>query len=68
MRYYDTEKKWRARRLPKRDIILEKCFNIIRKIDSRDSINKPVIGVYTMEDCVGILLEVNMRQTLIVRV
>jgi hypothetical protein len=35
--YYDSEQKHRAKNPPKREIVLEKCFNINRKQDSQVS-------------------------------
>lgn len=55
--YYDNERKWRSKAPPKRSIILEKCFNINRKQDTRDSRNKLVIALYTLDDCVSIVFE-----------
>jgi hypothetical protein len=33
--YFDSEQKHRAKNPPKREIVLEKCFNINRKQDSQ---------------------------------
>lgn len=57
MEYWDSERKWRAKAPPKRSIILAKCFNINRKLDTRDSRNKIVIAIYTLDDCVSIVFE-----------
>jgi len=57
LEYYDSERKWRSKAPPKRSIILEKCFNINRKQDTRDSRNKLVIALYTLDDCVSIVFE-----------
>ena len=40
LEYYDNESKWRAGEPPKRDIVLNTCFNICRKKDSRDSMHR----------------------------
>ncbi|XP_013775666.2 insulin receptor substrate 1-like isoform X1 [Limulus polyphemus] len=52
LEYYDTEKKWRAGALPKRNIVLKTCFNINRKFDAR---HKFVIALYTKDDCLGLV-------------
>lgn len=57
LEYYDNERKWRARAPPKRSIVLEKCFNINRKQDTRNARNKIVIALYTLDDCVNIVFE-----------
>eukprot|EP00096_Caligus_rogercresseyi_P008574 TRINITY_DN2762_c0_g1_i2.p1 TRINITY_DN2762_c0_g1~~TRINITY_DN2762_c0_g1_i2.p1 ORF type:complete len:783 (+),score=271.02 TRINITY_DN2762_c0_g1_i2:104-2452(+) len=57
LEYHDDDKKWRAGFPPKRKIVLNKCLNICRKQDSRDSKNKQVIALYTLQDCVGLLFE-----------
>jgi len=57
LEYYDNERKWRSKAPPKRSIVLEKCFNINRKQDTRDSRNKLVIALYTLDDCVSIVFE-----------
>ena len=35
LEYWDNERKWRAKTPPKRSIVLQKCFNINRKLDTR---------------------------------
>lgn len=55
--YYENEKKWKARTAPRREIVLEKCFNINRKQDTRDSRDRWVIALYTLDDCVSIMFE-----------
>ena len=57
LEYWDNERKWRAKTPPKRSIVLQKCFNINRKLDTRDSRNKIVIAIYTLDDCVSIVFE-----------
>ena len=57
LEYYDNERKWKSKAAPKRQIVLEKCFNINRKLDTRDSRNKFVISLYTLDDCVSIVFE-----------
>ena len=57
MEYYDNERKWKSKATPKRTIILEKCFNINRKCDTRDARNKFVIALYTLDDCVSIVFD-----------
>uniref|UniRef100_A0A0K2SXT9 Insulin receptor substrate 1 n=1 Tax=Lepeophtheirus salmonis TaxID=72036 RepID=A0A0K2SXT9_LEPSM len=57
LEYHDDDKKWKAGFPPKRVIVLNKCLNICRKQDSRDSKNKKVIALYTSEDCVSLLFE-----------
>ena len=57
LEYYDNERKWKSKATPKRQIVLEKCFNINRKLDTRDSRNKFVISLYTLDDCVSIVFE-----------
>ena len=37
LEYWDNERKWRAKTPPKRSIVLQKCFNINRKLDTRSS-------------------------------
>jgi len=57
--YYDSEKKHAQRLAPKREIILEKCFNINRKQDTQDKVGKKVLALnlYTQDDCVQISLD-----------
>ena len=55
LEYYDNERKWKSKAAPKRSIVLEKCFNINRKLDTRDSRNKFVNALYTLDDCVSIM-------------
>ena len=57
LEYYDSERKWKSKAASKRQIVLEKCFNINRKLDTRDSRNKFVISLYTLDDCVSIVFE-----------
>lgn len=57
LEYYDNERKWKSKAAPKRSIVLEKCFNINRKLDTRDSRNRFVIALYTLDDCVSIVFE-----------
>lgn len=54
--YFDSEHKYRAKNPPKREIVLEKCFNINRKQDSQDKFGKKVVALslYTLDDCVQI--------------
>lgn len=61
LEYYDNERKWKSKAAPKRSIILEKCFNINRKLDTRDSRNKFVIALYTLDDCVSIVFDTEME-------
>ena len=48
LEYYDNDAKWKNGDPPKREILLETCFNICRKKDSRDSMNRFVIAIYTL--------------------
>ena len=57
LEYHDNERKWREGQPPKRDIVLPECLNICKKQDTRDSKNKMVVGVYTLDDCLSILFE-----------
>lgn len=61
LEYYDNERKWKSKAAPKRSIVLEKCFNINRKLDTRDSRNKFVIALYTLDDCVSIVFDTEME-------
>ena len=54
---HDNERNWRESYPPKRDVILEDCFNICKKQDTRDSKNKHVVAIYTLKDCLSILFE-----------
>ncbi|XP_067142156.1 insulin receptor substrate 1 isoform X2 [Centruroides vittatus] len=54
LEYYDNEKKWKAGIQPKRSIILKTCFNINRKLDSKQ---KNVIALYTRDDCFAVVTE-----------
>lgn len=56
LEYYLNEKQWREGYTPK-TIILKDCFNICKKQDSRDSKNKHVIAIYTLNKCHSILFE-----------
>jgi hypothetical protein len=47
LEYYDSYKKWSTAQLPKRSIVLEDCFKICRRIDTK---NKFCIGLY-LQDC-----------------
>jgi len=57
LEYWDNERKWRAKTPPKRSIVLQKCFNINRKLDTRDSRSKIVIAIYTLDDCMSVVFE-----------
>jgi len=57
LEYWDNERKWRAKTPAKRSIVLQKCFNINRKLDTRDSRSKIVIAIYTLDDCMSIVFE-----------
>lgn len=54
LEYYDNEKKWKAGTQPKRSIVLKTCFNINRKLDSKQ---KNVIALYTRDDCFAVVTE-----------
>ena len=57
LEYHDNERKWKSGFPASRDIILQDCFNICKKKDSRDAKNKQVIAIYTLDDCLSILFE-----------
>jgi len=54
--YFDSEKKHLQKLPPKREIVLEKCFNINRRQDGQDKGGKKVVSLtlYTLDDCVQI--------------
>ena len=54
--YYDSEKKHLQRLPPKREIVLETCFNINRKQDYLDKNGRKMmsLNMYTLDDCVQI--------------
>lgn len=55
LEYFDSEKKYRLHAShPKRSILLEACFNINRRTDTK---HKCVIALYTNEDCFCIVCD-----------
>lgn len=55
LEYFDSEKKYRLHAShPKRSILLEACFNINRRTDTKQ---KCVIALYTNEDCFCIVCD-----------
>ncbi|XP_033185947.1 insulin receptor substrate 1 chico isoform X1 [Bombus vancouverensis nearcticus] len=54
LEYYDSKKKFENRQLPKRSILLNSCFNINRRMDTK---HKHVIALYTKDECFCLILE-----------
>lgn len=54
LEYYDSEKKWRSHGQPKKLIPLNSCFNITRRLDTRQ---KHVIAMYTRDECLCVVAE-----------
>ncbi|XP_061940087.1 insulin receptor substrate 1 isoform X3 [Apis cerana] len=54
LEYYDSKKKFENRQPPKRSILLDSCFNINRRVDTK---HKHVIALYTKDECFCLILE-----------
>ncbi|XP_050591649.1 insulin receptor substrate 1 isoform X3 [Bombus affinis] len=54
LEYYDSKKKFENRQPPKRSILLNSCFNINRRMDTK---HKHVIALYTKDECFCLILE-----------
>lgn len=54
LEYYDSKKKFENRQPPKRSILLDSCFNINRRVDTK---YKHVIALYTKDECFCLILE-----------
>ncbi|XP_076355701.1 uncharacterized protein LOC143249549 isoform X2 [Tachypleus tridentatus] len=54
LEYYDSEKKWRLGASSKRRVYLEACFNINRKMDTRQ---KFVVALHTKYDCLSVAMD-----------
>ncbi|XP_053999066.1 insulin receptor substrate 1 isoform X5 [Hylaeus anthracinus] len=54
LEYYDGKKKFDNRQPPKRRIILNSCFNINKREDTK---HKHVIALYTKDECFCLILE-----------
>ncbi|XP_076647186.1 insulin receptor substrate 1 chico isoform X4 [Halictus rubicundus] len=54
LEYYDNKKKFENRQSPKRSILLDSCFNINKRVDTK---HKHVIALYTKDECFCLILE-----------
>ncbi|XP_076388915.1 insulin receptor substrate 1 chico isoform X3 [Megachile rotundata] len=54
LEYYDSKKKFENRQPPKRSILLDSCFNINKRVDTK---HKHVIALYTKDECFCLILE-----------
>ncbi|XP_076679106.1 insulin receptor substrate 1 chico isoform X3 [Andrena cerasifolii] len=54
LEYYDSKKKFENRQPPKRSIMLDSCFNINKRVDTK---YKHVIALYTKDECFCLILE-----------
>ncbi|XP_017795759.1 PREDICTED: insulin receptor substrate 1 [Habropoda laboriosa] len=54
LEYYDSKKKYENRQPPKRSILLDSCFNINKRVDTK---HKHVIALYTKDECFCLILE-----------
>jgi hypothetical protein len=54
LEYYNKKRNWEAGERPRKTVILKDVFSITRKKDTKESIHKYVIAIYTVEDCLGI--------------
>eukprot|EP00105_Crassostrea_gigas_P026857 XP_011447957.1 PREDICTED: insulin receptor substrate 1-B isoform X3 [Crassostrea gigas] len=54
LEYHDSEKKFKAGQLPKRQIHLHKCFNINKKSDTRQ---KNCIALYLVDECFAVIVK-----------
>ncbi|XP_017757807.1 PREDICTED: insulin receptor substrate 1 isoform X2 [Eufriesea mexicana] len=54
LEYYDSKKKFENRQPPKRSILLDSCFNINKREDTK---HKHVIALYTKDECFCLILE-----------
>lgn len=54
LEYHDSEKKFKAGQLPKRQILLHKCFNINKKSDTRQ---KNCIALYLVDECFAVIVK-----------
>lgn len=48
LEYYDSKKKFDNREAPKRSIMLDSCFNINKRVDTK---HKHIIALYTKDEC-----------------
>ncbi|XP_055995968.1 mucin-2-like isoform X2 [Ostrea edulis] len=54
LEYHDSEKKFKAGQLPKRQILLHHCFNINKKADTRQ---KNCIALYLVDECFAVVIK-----------
>ncbi|XP_062580764.1 insulin receptor substrate 2-A-like [Saccostrea cucullata] len=54
LEYHDSEKKFKAGQLPKRQIYLHHCFNINKKSDTRQ---KNCIALYLVDECFAVVVK-----------
>ncbi|XP_078032609.1 insulin receptor substrate 1 chico isoform X4 [Augochlora pura] len=54
LEYYDSKKKYESKQPPKRSILLDSCFNINKRVDTK---HKHVIALYTKDECFCLMLE-----------
>ncbi|XP_015176452.1 PREDICTED: insulin receptor substrate 1 isoform X4 [Polistes dominula] len=54
LEYYDSKKKFESKHLPKRSILLHSCFNINKRVDTKQ---KHVIALYTKDECFCLILD-----------
>ncbi|XP_076168629.1 insulin receptor substrate 1 chico isoform X4 [Ptiloglossa arizonensis] len=54
LEYYDSKKKFENRQPPKRSIMLDSCFNINKRVDTK---HKHVIALYTKDECFCLIFE-----------
>ncbi|XP_017877178.1 insulin receptor substrate 1 isoform X3 [Ceratina calcarata] len=54
LEYYDSKKKYENKQPPKRSILLDSCFNINKRVDTK---HKHVIALYTKDECFCLILE-----------
>ncbi|XP_076240891.1 insulin receptor substrate 1 chico isoform X2 [Calliopsis andreniformis] len=54
LEYYDNKKKFENRQPPKRSIMLDSCFNINKRVDTK---YKHVIALYTKDECFCLIFE-----------
>ncbi|KAM9453272.1 insulin receptor substrate 1-B isoform 1-T1 [Salvelinus alpinus] len=60
LEYYENEKKWRHKSgVPKRSILLESCFNINKRADSK---NKYLVALYTKDEYFSIAADSEQEQ------
>ncbi|XP_043927260.1 insulin receptor substrate 2 [Protopterus annectens] len=59
LEYYESEKKWKNKSVPKRVICLDSCLNINKRADAK---NKYLIALYTKDEYFAVVAENELEQ------